>query len=137
MINVYTDGGSRGNPGEAAIGVYITSTDEVFIAGFGQRIGVATNNVAEYKAVIGALSYLVSQKDKLEIDNVQFFLDSLLITNQINGLFRVKNPTLRDLLFEVRKKEMELNVKIRYSHIPREQNKKADKLVNNALDNLS
>lgn len=135
MLNVYTDGGARGNPGPAAVGVYIIDENNIVLCKFGQKIGVATNNVAEYKAAIAALSWLLEKKELWGHQQVNFYLDSQLIFSQITGLFKVKNPRLRELLFAVRQKEAELSLAIQYFHIPREQNKEADKLVNMALDN--
>lgn len=135
MINIFTDGGARGNPGPAAVGVFI-SDDKKKIAGFGEKIGISTNNVAEYKAVIAALDFLIKNKGIIEDDlNVSFFLDSKLVCSQINGLFKIKEPKLRELLFIIREKEADLKINIRYFYIPREKNKEADRLVNAALDN--
>lgn len=129
---VHTDGGARGNPGPAAVGVVIDG-----VASFGKRIGVATNNVAEYRAVLEALVYIRDEAPKgrgVEGMEVQFFLDSLLVVNQLNGLYKVKEPTLRELLMKVRELEQEVGGVVTYTHVPREQNKEADRLVNEALD---
>ncbi|MDO8658188.1 MAG: ribonuclease HI family protein [Candidatus Levybacteria bacterium] len=136
MITVFTDGGARGNPGPAAIGVYITDDQHHVIHTASEKIGIATNNVAEYKAVIKALSWFLDNK-KIAIKNssIRFFLDSQLVVSQVNGLFKVKNANLRSLLFEIREKEAGISAKITYSHIAREKNTKADALVNKALDN--
>lgn len=134
-LNVFTDGGARGNPGPSAIGVSIENQDKEKIVEFGKKIGTVTNNVAEYKAVLEALSWISENKKQLEKDTkICFFLDSNLVCNQINGLFKVKDSRLRELLFSVREKEKETGYTISYQYIPREQNKNADKLVNLALD---
>lgn len=134
-LNLFTDGGARGNPGPAAIGVFITGESGQKIAGFGKRIGVSTNNVAEYKAVIAGLSWILKNKEKLsESAKIDFFLDSNLVCSQIIGIFKIKNSQLRSLLFEVREKESEIGISIHYSCIPREKNKEADSFVNLALD---
>lgn len=134
-LNVYTDGGSRGNPGPGAIGVYITDQHHQKIYSFGKAIGRTTNNIAEYKAVIAALSFISLHLGKdLKCSAINFFLDSLFIVSQINGVFKVKSPHIRQLLFEVREKESQISVPIRYSHIPRSKNEIADSLVNSALD---
>lgn len=136
MISIFTDGGSRGNPGPAAIGVYIIDKDKNNIHEFGENIGIATNNVAEYKAVVAALSWLIKNKDLIEKDsNISFFTDSQLIYSQIVGLYKIKDANLRELLFKIREKEAQIKGNIRYFQIPREQNKEADRLVNEALDN--
>lgn len=138
ILNVFTDGGARGNPGPAAIGVYIEDGSRKKIAGFGKTIGVATNNVAEYKAVIEALDWIIeNRKDFSQDARVYFFLDSKLVCSQIIGLFKIKNSDLRDLLFAVRDREAQINLPIYYECIPREKNTIADSFVNEALDNAS
>lgn len=134
-ISIFTDGGSRGNPGQAGIGVYIKD-DEKIITQIGKRIGVETNNVAEYKAVIEALTWVSENKENLKDTNINFFMDSQLIYSQIAGLYKIKNENLRSLLYKVREKEAEIKLPISYNYIPREQNKNADGLVNMALDNI-
>ncbi len=134
-ISIFTDGGSRGNPGQAGIGVYIKD-DEKIITQIGKRIGIETNNVAEYKAVIEALTWISENKENLEDTNINFFMDSQLIYSQIVGLYKIKNENLRSLLYKVREKEAEIKLPISYNYIPREQNKNADELVNMALDNI-
>lgn len=135
ILNVFTDGGARGNPGPSAVGVYITDENNKKIAGFGKRIGIATNNVAEYKAVIEAFDWIIENK-KLLLRNarINFFLDSKLVCSQIIGIFKVKNVALKDLLLDVRDREGQMSLQVFYSHIPREQNTKADAFVNVALD---
>jgi ribonuclease HI len=134
-LNVFTDGGARGNPGPSAIGVYITDGNNKKISGFGKTIGVATNNVAEYKAVISALDWIIVNKKSLPKDTkINFFLDSILVCSQIIGIFKVKDANLRNLLFDVRNREAQINLPIYYKHIPREENTKADFYVNSALD---
>lgn len=135
ILNVFTDGGARGNPGHSAIGVYITNGNLKKIAGFGKTIGIATNNVAEYKAVIEALTWIIeNKKDFAKDTKIYFFLDSKLVCSQIIGIFKVKNADLRNLLLDVRDREAQINFPIFYKYIPREQNTKADALVNAALD---
>lgn len=139
-IKVFTDGGARGNPGPSAIGVYIEDADArgKMIVGFGKTIGIATNNVAEYSAVIEALSWIIENKKDLDKSaKIQFFLDSKLVCSQIIGIYKVKNANLRNLLFEVRDREAQINFPIYYKHIPREENTKADKFVNEALDKVA
>lgn len=140
---IHTDGGARGNPGPAAIGVVIDrvagANKTIELARFGKRIGETTNNVAEYTAVIEALAMVkrrwssVKKEERIEID---FFLDSVLVVNQLNGTFRVKDGKLRELLIEVRTLEAEVGRAIAYRAVPREKNRRADFLVNRALDNF-
>ncbi len=135
ILNIFTDGGARGNPGPSAIGVYITDGNNKKIAGFGKTIGIATNNVAEYKAVIEALTWIIeNKKDLTKTAKIYFFLDSKLVCSQIIGIFKVKDADLRNLLFDVREREAQINFPIYYKNIPREKNTKADAFVNQALD---
>ena len=134
-LNIFTDGGARGNPGRGAIGVYIADGNNKKVTGFGKTIGIATNNTAEYKAVIAALDWIIENKKSLsENARLNFFLDSKLVCSQIIGLFKVKNVGLKDLLLDVRDREGQICLPMYYKHIPREQNIKADELVNEALD---
>lgn len=136
-LNVFTDGGARGNPGPSAIGVYIENENNKKIAGFGKAIGIATNNVAEYKAVVEALAWIIEKKkDLAENAKIYFFLDSKLVCSQIMGIFKVKNADLTNLLFDVRNLEAQINFPIFYKYVPREQNAEADALVNAALDKI-
>lgn len=134
-LKVYTDGGARGNPGPAATGVFITDRQGKKIAGFGRRIGRATNNIAEYKAVISALDWIIENKGNIT-DNakIYFYMDSNLAYSQISGLFKIKNAELRNLFFMVKQKEAEIKIPINYFHVRREGNTQADKYVNQALD---
>lgn len=134
-IQIYTDGGSRGNPGQAAIGVYIVSADNKELARVGKKIGEATNNVAEYSAILEGLSWVLANKDKHGVSEVHFYMDSQLAYSQIVGIYKVKNEAIRDFIFKIRQKEAELGIPIFYNHIARERNKNADQLVNLALDN--
>lgn len=134
-ISIHTDGGSRGNPGPAAIGIFIEDENKT-LAKIGKKIGETTNNIAEYKAVLEALSWILENREKTKGSRINFFIDSQLIYSQIIGVYKIKNENLRAILFEIRKKEAEINSTINYNHVPREKNKKADTLVNMALDNI-
>lgn len=128
-VVVHTDGGARGNPGPAGIGVHITSKAGRTLADLAEAIGHATNNVAEYTAVIRGLE----RAAELGARRVHVRADSLLVVEQLGGTYRVKNPTLRRLHEEasalVRRFE-----RVTFSHVPRAQNKRADALVNRAID---
>jgi len=132
ILNIYTDGGSRGNPGPAAIGVVIKDKDNKTLHQFGKTIGTATNNIAEYQGVIFALEYLITKK--LKPQTINFFLDSALVVNQLSGLWKIKDANLRNLVIKVRELEGALNTNIKYTAIPREKNHQADALLNQALD---
>jgi len=132
QIFVFTDGGARGNPGPAAIGFVVKDTQGKTLAEVGKYIGRATNNVAEYLAVIEALGWIISNI-KYQISNINFFLDSKLIVNQLNGYYKIKDAKLRNLIIEVRKLEQEIKSDVSYHFIPREKNLQADLLVNKNL----
>lgn len=134
-LEIFCDGGARGNPGAAAIGVVIKNENGKVLHELGKKIGETTNNVAEYTALIEALSWVsknMVDKDKLRL---RVFLDSQLLVRQLLGIYKVKDPKLRILFVKVREREGEIGGNIFYEHIPREQNKEADKFVNDALDN--
>ena len=131
---IYTDGGARGNPGPAAIGVYVVDSDGKEILRKSKQIGEATNNIAEYRAVIEALEWIRENAEGQSASwRIQFYLDSSLVVNQLNGIFKVKQKHLRELLLQIRGLEQEIGGKILYNFIPREKNKTADFLVNNSF----
>ncbi len=135
-LSIYCDGGARGNPGPAAIGFVVFQNGKL-IHKFSKRIGETTNNVAEYKAVIIALGWLNSQDKMLDIRReVNFFLDSQLIVNQLNGKFKIKNSNLQKLIVKVKNLEKKFSKPIDYHYVSRRQNKIADALVNQALNGL-
>jgi ribonuclease HI len=131
-LTVYCDGGARGNPGPAAIGFVITDDKQKNLVKHGQLIGKATNNIAEYKSIIGALEWINKNIDSKDI-HVQVFMDSLLIVNQLKGLYKVKNKNLLKLFLKAKRLENKFT-KINYNHIARNKNKLADQLLNIALD---
>ncbi len=128
-VNIYSDGGSRGNPGPAAIGVYIEDKAGKKIKSISRYIGETTNNQAEYQAVLAGLAYV---KD-LKPEEVTCYLDSELVVKQMNGEYKVKDPDLAEQFIKVWNLQHEF-AKIEFKHIRREKNKKADMLVNLALD---
>lgn len=127
-LQIYTDGGARGNPGPAGIGAVIWSGNEL-VGRHKKYIGEATNNQAEYKAVILALE----EAKKLEPNELEFFLDSELVVKQLNREYKVKDKDLAPLFVQVWNLSMSFK-KATFTHIPREKNKEADKLVNEAID---
>lgn len=135
-ILIYTDGGSRGNPGPSALGVYIEDEHGNELVSIGKNIGITTNNVAEYSAILEAFLWLGQNSKLLQNDTkIYFYMDSLLAYSQIVGLYKIKNNKLREILFKIRELEADLKKEVYYAHIPREKNKKADAMVNLALDN--
>ncbi len=133
-IIVYTDGGSRGNPGPAAIGVIIDglSTESKQYYEF---LGETTNNEAEYQAVIFALKKIrqLVGKEKLKNIPIEIYLDSELVVNQLNGYYKIEDEKLQLLFMKIWNLKLDFG-KISFHHIPREKNKLADKLVNLCLD---
>ncbi len=131
-LKIYTDGGSRGNPGEAAIGVVIAN--KYF---YKKAIGIKTNNQAEYEAVIFALKKIkqIYGKEKCKNLNLIFYSDSELMVNQLNGLYKIKEEELKNLFIEIWNLKQDFK-EVEFKLIKREENKLADKLVNEALDEL-
>jgi ribonuclease HI len=126
---IYTDGGARGNPGPAAAGVVIYDEHRKIIGKHHHYLGEATNNQAEYQGVILALT----EAAKLGAEEIDFFLDSELVVSQLKGDYKVKNKDLGALFVKVWNLSQKFK-KIRYFHVPREENKEADKMVNQAID---
>ncbi len=136
-IIVYTDGGSRGNPGQAAIGVVISS-DKGVLGKYCERLGIATNNEAEYKAVIFALKKIKALfgKQTAKKMNIEVKTDSELIAKQLNGQYKVLDSKIQCLFLTVWNLKLDFK-SVNITHIPREKNKEADSLVNEALDNIN
>ena len=132
-IIIHSDGGARGNPGPAAIGAIVEINSNVFEVS--ECIGKATNNIAEYKAAIEGLkkAQQLLGKRKAKMATVECFLDSELVVKQLTGKYKIKEPTLHEPFIELW--NLTLNFKkVKFVHIKRELNKKADSLVNQALD---
>lgn len=126
---IYTDGGARGNPGPAALGVVVGDKE------YSEYLGEITNNKAEYLALIFALKKakaLLGSKKAGEAE-LEVRMDSELIVRQLNGIYKIKEPDLQPLFIEVWNLRLDFK-KVEFKHIPREQNKRADKLVNRELD---
>jgi len=133
IIKIYTDGGSRGNPGPAGIGIYIETLNKRY----GEHIGEATNNVAEYAALIYGLKKVkqLLGKGKAKQHEVECYLDSELVVKQLNHEYRLKEEYIQKNFIEIWNLCLEFKNVI-FKHIPREENKIADSLVNEALDGL-
>tara|TARA_Y100001936_G_scaffold13249_1_gene11478 strand:- start:2265 stop:2657 length:393 start_codon:yes stop_codon:yes gene_type:complete len=130
MYEIYCDGASRSNPGDASIGVSINK-DKMEIDTIKKKIGINTNNVAEYLGLIAALEYCVENK----VNNVRIFLDSLLVVQQVNMEYKVKSKKLQTH-YEKSLKLIDQIEDIEIHHIRREFNSRADQLANEALDEI-
>jgi ribonuclease HI len=128
--SLYIDGGARGNPGPGAIGVVLENEDGEVIYELSKYIGECTNNDAEYTALWTGLQIAVNR----EIKNVEVFTDSELVAKQVRGEYKVKNDRLRKMHGRVKSLVSNFD-QISFTHIKRSANKKADALVNKALNN--
>ena len=126
-----TDGGARGNPGPAAYGYVLETEDGTVLASHGEAIGVATNNVAEYSALIAGLE----RARELEVDEIVVVSDSELMVKQMTGEYRVKNETLQELWLHASRLARNFR-DVSYTAVRREHNELADRLVNEALDSV-
>ena len=124
-----TDGGARGNPGPAAYGYVLETEDGTVLDQRGQTIGVATNNVAEYRALLAGLEAALARG----VNELDVVSDSELLVKQMRGEYRVKNAALRTLSLEAARLARLIG-RVAYVHVPREKNELADRLVNEALD---
>ena len=128
---IYTDGGSRGNPGPAAIGAVVGEKE------YGESIGNTTNNIAEYKAVIFSLKKAKQLLGGAKAGNTEVELrtDSQLLVNQLNGEFKIKDKGLQPLFIDIWNLKQDFK-KVKFIHVTRDKNKNADRMVNKALDTL-
>lgn len=129
MITAYFDGGARSNPGPAGYGVHIVDEQGTVLAELHGSLGIATNNVAEYHGLIAALQWAVENN----VARLTVKGDSLLIIEQMRGNYKVKNEGLKPLHMQARMLVMQLG-DVRFEHVPREQNKDADRLSNLGMD---
>ena len=125
---LYSDGGARGNPGPAAIGFVLDIVDGDVIK-HGEYVGAKTNNQAEYLALKAGLLWAL----QAGVDEISCFLDSELVVKQLAGEYRVKDAKLKELFFDVEQLREQFG-QIEFKHVPREKNKEADRLLNEALD---
>ncbi len=131
---MYSDGGSRGNPGPAALGVFIETLDKRF----GEYIGEKTNNEAEYAAIVAGLRKIkaIVGKEKAKRTHVECRMDSELACRQLNHVYKIENAKLQPLFFEVWNLMLDFG-QVSFSHIPREQNTVADAEANKAMDDAA
>lgn len=132
-IVIYTDGGSRGNPGPSAIGVVIGDEKGRVLKEYSEQIGVHTNNEAEYEAVIFALKKAKALYGKKILTETEIRSDSELLIKQLNGEYKIMEPKIQPLFLQIWNLKIDFK-KVKFTVIPREKNKEADKLVNAALD---
>ncbi len=129
MLRMFTDGASRGNPGHAAVGVMIQDQQGVEVEAISRYVGLATNNEAEYLALLEGLRAAAA----FGAQRLDIFMDSELLVNQLNGSYKVREPRLMRLFLQARQ-QMQQFGSVRIRHVPREQNRVADALANQALD---
>jgi ribonuclease HI len=128
-IIAHIDGASRGNPGPAAYAVVVEREGGGSVAELSKRLGVATNNVAEYRALLAALEFALDR----QFQNLKVVTDSELLARQLQGRYKVKSPDLRPLYDEAREMICRFEA-FSVEHVPREKNREADRLANQALD---
>jgi ribonuclease HI len=135
-IQVFIDGASRGNPGHSGIGIVIYDENNFILRTYKEYIGEATNNQAEYRAILKSLDIIKKFRTNIEVDfdSVEFYSDSELIVNQINFDYQAKDPDLALLNNKFHVIIKKLNIPYTVSHIDRSKNKNADKLANLAID---
>ncbi|MDD4026574.1 MAG: ribonuclease HI family protein [Candidatus Shapirobacteria bacterium] len=134
QINVFTDGGSRGNPGHSGYGLVIYDDDKKILFKESKYIGIKTNNEAEYAGLIGALNWIKDNKDSHKISQINFFADSQLLVRQVQGLYKVKAVHLKPLFTTVKNLLDQINTTYSFKDIRRESNELADELANCAMD---
>ena len=135
IVNIYTDGGARGNPGPAGFGVVIYDENKKIIYKNACYIGIKTNNEAEYLALINALEWLSKNKTNFAISQMAFFSDSQLMVRQLQGVYKIKAPHLKELNHQCVSLLSLINLPYTFNDIRREFNQLADELANTAMDN--
>lgn len=133
-VQIFTDGGSRGNPGPAGIGVQVIDSHQKVVFTAAEYIGRATNNEAEYKAFLKSLEWLQEYIKTETVERVEWFLDSKLVVEQIQKNWKIKDARMRKFAQQSWKILEEIKVDYTMTHVRREKNKAADALVNQALD---
>lgn len=134
----YTDGAARGNPGLAGAGAYIVDAEGKELKKASQFLGEATNNVAEYKAVILALETLkkiIPKEERAQAD-IEMRMDSELVQKQLTGQYQIKHETLFPLFIHIWNMQVSTFPRVTFTHVRREQNKEADTLANKAIDGV-
>jgi len=134
ILSIYTDGGSRGNPGPSGFGVVVYDESKKIISQISKFVGVKTNNEAEYLALVDALSWVKSNLSNYDITSLNFYSDSQLLVRQMQGKYKVKAPTITPLYHQAVSLLREINLNYKFHEIPRELNSAADSLANQAMD---
>ncbi len=133
-ISIYTDGGSRGNPGISGYGFVIYDSNRQVIYQESRFLGIKTNNEAEYSGVIAALKWIKQHQSYYDLTKLNFFSDSQLVVRQLQGKYKVKAVTLLSLFAEAQQLLVQINLPYTFTDIRRDLNQLADKLANQAMD---
>lgn len=133
-VSVYTDGGSRGNPGPAGYGLVIYNQDQQIIHQDKKFLGIKTNNEAEYVGLVSALQWLATNITQSNITAINFYSDSQLLVCQLNGQYKVKSPNIKPLFAQAQAFLSQIKIPIHFTHLYRESNTLADSLANQAMD---
>jgi ribonuclease HI len=134
LFEIYSDGGSRGNPGHGA-SAFIVYKDKTVLFQRGYFLRRTTNNIAEYFAVLMAMAWLSKNLNVVTSGEINFYLDSELVVNQLNGLFKIKNEKLKSIYKKIEAFQIGMGeIKTKFHYIPREGNLAADALVNKTVD---
>lgn len=134
QLSVYTDGGSRGNPGISGLGVVIYDNTKKIIVQISKFIGVKTNNEAEYLALIEALTWIQNHQSEFPVSQINFYSDSQLLTRQMRGVYKIKAANIKPLHQVALSLVRALNASYTFNEILRDQNYLADSLANQAMD---
>ena len=133
-LRAWTDGASRGNPGDAGIGVIVKNDSDVVVLEERRYLGKTTNNQAEYTALITCLEKIIARADELDCTELAVFADSELMVKQIKGEYKVRDEGLKVHFARVRELLTGVRFKFSIAHVPRAQNKEADRLANEGID---
>lgn len=134
-VKIFTDGGSRGNPGNSGFGMIVADENDKTIFEFGKYLGIKTNNEAEYEGLLYGLNWLKNNYEKYNISEAEFNADSELMIKQMQGIYKVKAVNLIGLNKKAREFVLNIKIKITFKAILREFNSLADALANRAMDN--
>ena len=137
IINVYTDGGSRGNPGHSGYGLVIYDDNQKILYQESKYLGIKTNNEAEYSGLLGALIWLSNNQNSFDLSQINFFADSQLMIRQMQGIYKVKADNLKPFYKQAKDILKNISTPIVFKDVRRELNKLADELANQAMDRKS